>query len=239
MGKDHSSSKSRNLKVRVKKSKGRRSSSYRWLNRQLNDPFVARARREGLRSRAAFKLEELDGKFRLFRPGQSVVDLGSAPGGWAQVATKGVNSDGRRKDVPCGRVISVDLKEMDPIEGVDFLQLDLRSEDAASRILDLAGSRVDSMISDMAASATGHAKTDHLRTMALCETAAELSFELLNAGGTFVAKVLAGGTESGLLAELRSKFTCVHHAKPKASRPESSEKYVVALGYCGRVSSVV
>ena len=225
--------------MRVKKSKGRRTSSYRWLNRQLNDPFVARARREGLRSRAAFKLEEMDGKYRLFRPGQSVVDLGCAPGGWAQVAAKGVNSDGRRKNVPGGRVISVDLREMDPIEGVEFLLLDLRSDEAASRILQLAEGRVDSVISDMAASATGHAKTDHLRTMALCETAAELAFDLLNDGGTFVAKVLAGGTESGLLAELRSKFTCVHHAKPKASRSESSEKYVVALGYCGRGSSML
>ena len=239
MGRDQISSKSRNLKVRVKKSKGRRTSSYRWLNRQLNDPFVARARREGLRSRAAFKLEEMDGKYRLFRPGQSVVDLGCAPGGWAQVAAKGVNSDGRRKNVPGGRVISVDLREMDPIEGVEFLLLDLRSDEAASRILQLAEGRVDSVISDMAASATGHAKTDHLRTMALCETAAELAFDLLNDGGTFVAKVLAGGTESGLLAELRSKFTCVHHAKPKASRSESSEKYVVALGYCGRGSSML
>ena len=239
MGRDPISSKSRNLKVRVKKSKGRKTSSYRWLNRQLNDPFVARARREGLRSRAAFKLEELDGKYRLFRPGQSVVDLGCAPGGWAQVAAKGVNSDGRRKDMPGGRVISVDLREMDPIEGVEFLLLDLRSDEAASRILQLAEGRVDSVISDMAASATGHAKTDHLRTMALCETAAELSFDLLKDGGTFVAKVLAGGTESGLLAELRSKFTCVHHAKPKASRSESSEKYVVALGYCGRGSSML
>ena len=239
MARDHISSKSRNLKVRVKKSKGRRTSSYRWLNRQLNDPFVARARREGMRSRAAFKLEELDGKYGLFKPGQSVVDLGSAPGGWAQVATKGVNSDGRRKDVPGGRVISVDLKEMDPIEGVEFLLLDLRSEEAASRLLQLAEGRVNSVISDMAASATGHAKTDHLRTMALCETAAELSFDLLKDGGLFVAKVLAGGTENGLLAELRAKFTCVHHAKPKASRSESSEKYVVALGYCGRGSSML
>ena len=239
MARDHISSKSRNLKVRVKKSKGRRTSSYRWLNRQLNDPFVARARREGLRSRAAFKLEELDGKYGLFRPGQSVVDLGSAPGGWAQVATKGVNSDGRRKHMPGGRVISADLKEMDPIEGVEFLLLDLRSEEAASRLLQLAEGRVNSVISDMAASATGHAKTDHLRTMALCETAAELSFDLLKDGGIFVAKVLAGGTESDLLAELRSKFTCVHHAKPKASRSESSEKYVVALGYCGRGSSML
>ncbi|MCE2521984.1 MAG: RlmE family RNA methyltransferase [Rhodobacteraceae bacterium] len=233
MGKDRNSANSRKLTVRVRKAKGRRTSSHRWLNRQLNDPFVARARREGMRSRAAFKLEELDDKFRLFRPGFSVVDLGGAPGGWAQVAASRVNSNGCVPGAPKGRVISVDLKEMEPIDGVEFLQLDLRSEQAASRILQLSHGCVDAVISDMAEPATGHTKTDHLRIMALCEAAAQLSCDLLNGDGGFVAKVLAGGTEHRLLAELRSRFRSVRHAKPKASRSESSEKYVVALGYFG------
>ncbi len=223
----------RTLTVRVKKSKGRRTSSYRWLSRQLNDPYVARARAEGYRSRAAYKLQELDERYGLLQPGNLVVDLGCTPGGWSQIAAARINSAGTRRGLPVGRVIAVDLNEMEPLEGVEFLQMDIRSEDAPGAIVDHAGGPVDLVISDMAAPATGHASTDHLRVVALCEIAASFAEEVLKEGGCFVAKVLAGGTESGLLADLKSKFERVHHAKPKASRSGSSEKYVVALRYRG------
>ena len=223
----------RHLTVRVKKSGGRRASSHRWLNRQLNDPYVQQARAEGMRSRAAYKLSELDDKYRLLKPGYCVVDLGGAPGGWAQLAAGRVNSDGRRRDLAEGRVITVDLAEMQGIDGVELLQLDVRSDEALARLRSMTNGHADVVISDMAAPATGHSKTDHLRIMALCEDAAGLAFELLGDGGSFVCKVLSGGTENILLASLKARFTRVHHAKPAASRPRSPEKYVVALGYLG------
>ena len=233
MPRQRKSETARNLTVRVKKSRGRTNSSYRWLNRQLNDPYVLRARREGMRSRAAYKLEELNSRCRLFWPGCSVVDLGGAPGGWAQIAVAGTNSDGRSPSMPRGQVISVDLQEIEPLNGVDFLQLDLLSEESPEMILALSGGPVDIVASDMAAPSTGHSKTDHLRTMALCEAASDLADKLLRPGGGFVAKVLAGGTETNLLARLKRDFNKVRHVKPKASRAESSEKYVIASGYCG------
>ena len=230
-GKSRGSSGRRQLKVRVKTAKGRRISSSRWLSRQLNDQYVSQARREGMRSRAAYKLIELDEKYQMFRPGHVVVDLGCAPGGWSQVAVVRTNSNGLVPNQPSGKVIALDMIEMPPIDGVCFLHRDIQFEESASEILALAGGGVDAVVSDMAASSTGHAGTDHLRIMALCEAAAELSFELLKPDGVFVAKVLAGGTEGSLLAVLKTRFKKIHHAKPEASRADSSEKYVVALGY--------
>ena len=232
-GKKRGSGGRRQLKVRVKTAKGRRISSSRWLNRQLNDPYVSQARREGMRSRAAYKLLELDEKYQIFRPGHVVVDLGCAPGGWSQVAAGRTNSNGLLAHQPTGKVIALDMIEMPPIDGVSFLQRDIQSEGSASEILVLAEGGVDAVVSDMAAPSTGHAGTDHLRIMALCEAAAELSFDLLNPDGAFVAKVLAGGTEGSLLAVLKTRFKKIHHAKPDASRSDSSEKYVVALEYRG------
>ncbi len=223
----------RHLAVRVRKAKGRKISSYRWLNRQLNDPFVRQARLDGLRSRSAYKLAELDDRYRFLSPGKFVADLGCHPGGWTQIAVERVNADGRHAGKPVGRVLSLDIREMEPVEGAEFMELDLRSEQAGKLVQDRCSGRIDAVLSDMAAPATGHAQTDHLRIMALCESAAEMSFDLLVAGGCLVAKVLAGGAEHGLLGQLKSRFERVHHAKPKSSRASSSEKYVVALGFHG------
>lgn len=212
-------------RVRVKTAKGRKISSTRWLDRQLNDPYVAEAKRQGYRSRAAFKLAELDERFDLLRGAKRVVDLGAAPGGWTQLA--------RDRCARGATIVAVDIQEIEPIEGVVTLQLDIFDEAADERILDALGGPADIVISDMAAAATGHAGTDHLRTMALCEAALESADRLLRPGGAFLCKVLQGGTESELLAGIRKRFRKVRHVKPPASRADSRELYFVATGYRG------
>ena len=218
----------RSLKQRVKTGKGRTVSQKIWLERQLNDPYVKEARRLGYRSRAAYKIIELDDRFSFFKPGGCVLDLGSAPGGWAQVAAKRVGSiEGK------GFVGAIDIQDMEQVQGVDFIQLDFLDDSAPEKIQQLAGRRPDAVISDMAAPVTGHRQTDHLRTMALAEAAAWFAFDVLKPGGAFCAKVFQGGTSNELLKELKSRFRAVHHMKPKSSRPESVELYVIALGFKG------
>ena len=217
----------RDLKVRVRSS-GRTQASRRWLERQLNDPYVASARREGLRSRAAFKLMEIDDRAKLLKPGAKVVDLGAAPGGWSQVAAKRVRAGSG------GRVVAIDLLAMDPLPGVDFLQLDFLDPDAPERLKALLGGPADVVLTDMAANATGHRATDHLKIMGLAEAAAEFAREVLKPGGAFLAKVLQGGTEVELLASLKRDFASVKHVKPAASRSDSAELYVLATGFRGR-----
>ena len=217
----------RDLKVRVR-SGGRTQASRRWLERQLNDPYVARAKREGLRSRAAFKLMEIDDRAKLLKPGAKVVDLGAAPGGWSQVAAKRVRAGNG------GRVVAIDLLAMDPLPGVDFLQLDFLDPDAPERLKALLGGPADVVLTDMAANATGHRATDHLKIMGLAEAAAEFAREVLKPGGAFLAKVLQGGTEVELLASLKRDFASVKHVKPAASRSDSAELYVLATGFRGR-----
>jgi 23S rRNA (uridine2552-2'-O)-methyltransferase len=221
----------RALKVRVRAGRGRSVSSRTWLERQLNDPYVARAKSEGQRSRAAFKLAEIDDKYRLFRQGGRVVDLGAAPGGWSQVAAKGVGTPGGR-----GRVVAIDVLDMKPLEGVDFAQLDFLDAEAPERIKAMLGGQADVVLSDMAANATGHRKTDHLRIMALAEAAAEFAREVLAPGGAFLCKVLQGGTEGALLAQLKRDFASVKHVKPAASRTDSAELYLLATGFRGSAS---
>jgi len=215
----------RELKVRVRTGRGRSLSSKLWLDRQLNDPYVARAKREGFRSRAAYKLAEIDDKFHFLKSGARVVDLGAAPGGWSQVAASRVGAESGR-----GRVIAIDLLDMQSIPGVDFLQLDFLAEDAPDKLKAMAGGPVDVVLSDMAANATGHRKTDHLRIMGLAEAAAMFAREVLKPGGAFLAKVLQGGTEGALLADLKRDFATVKHVKPAASRSDSAELYVLAQG---------
>jgi 23S rRNA (uridine2552-2'-O)-methyltransferase len=213
---------SRALKVRVK-SKGRKLSSKLWLERQLNDPYVARAKREGFRSRAAYKLIEIDDKATVLKKGMRVIDLGAAPGGWSQVAARRVGAQ--------GRVVAIDVLPMDAIAGVDFAQLDFLSADAPEKLRVMLGGPADVVLSDMAANATGHAKTDHLRIMAMVEAAADFAREVLAPGGTFLAKVLQGGTEAALLTALKRDFKSVKHVKPSASRSDSAELYLLATGY--------
>ena len=219
----------RPLKVRVKSGKGRSLSSKLWLERQLNDPYVARARDEGLRSRAAFKLIEIDDKHRLLKPGARVVDLGAAPGGWSQVAAKGTGAGEGR-----GRVVAIDLLDMAPLAGVEFLQRDFLDPGAPDAIKALLGGPADLVLSDMAANAIGHRKTDHLKIMALAEAAAEFTREVLAPGGAFLCKMLQGGTETTLLAALKRDFASVKHVKPAASRTDSAELYLLASGFRGR-----
>ena len=221
----------RELKVKVKTARGRKLSSTRWLERQLNDPYVARARAEGMRGRAAFKLIELDDRFGFLKPGARVVDLGCAPGGWLQVAVERVNAQGRRGGKPKGFVLGIDLQEVAPLAGAELHVLDFLEEGADDKVRALLGGRADVVMSDMAAAASGHRQTDHLRIMALCEAAAEFAFDVLEEGGTFLAKVLAGGAEGELQKQLKQRFEKVHNVKPPASRSDSAEKYVVALGY--------
>lgn len=222
-----SSGSGRNLKVRVKSGKGRSLSSKLWLQRQLNDPYVARAKREGFRARAAYKLIEIDDKHRLLRPGARVVDLGAAPGGWSQVAA-------RRVGAGQGRVVAVDILEMAPVAGVDFIRRDFLDPGAADDIKARLGGPADVVLSDMAANATGHRKTDHLKIMALAEAAAEFARAVLAPGGAFLCKVLQGGTEATLLAALKRDFAVVRHVKPAASRTDSAELYLLATGFRGR-----
>ncbi len=224
----------RDLKVKVKTARGRKPSSTRWLQRQLNDPYVARARDEGWRGRAAFKLLELDDRHRFLRNGAVVVDLGCAPGGWLQVAAERVNARGEKRGKPQGRVIGIDLQEIEPVPGAEAHVMDFMEEGADTRLRALIGTGADVVLSDMAASSTGHKQTDHLRIVALCEAAAEFAFELLAEGGAFVAKVLEGGADATLQAELKRRFERVANVKPPASRADSSEKYVVATGFRGR-----
>jgi 23S rRNA (uridine2552-2'-O)-methyltransferase len=215
----------RALKVRVKTSKRRKQSSNIWLERQLNDPYVARAKREGFRSRAAFKLMEIDDKARILKKGARVVDLGAAPGGWSQVAAGRVGAPQR------GRVVAIDVLAMDTLPGVEFMQLDFLDPSAPDKLKAMLGGPADLVLSDMAANATGHAKTDHLKIMALVEMAADFAREVLSPGGAFLAKVLQGGTEAALLAVLKRDFASVKHVKPAASRSDSAELYLLATGY--------
>jgi 23S rRNA (uridine2552-2'-O)-methyltransferase len=218
---------SRELKVRVKSGKTRSLSSKLWLDRQLNDPYVARAKREGYRSRAAFKLAEIDDKNRFLKKGARVVDLGAAPGGWSQIAAKRVHAPGE------GRVVAIDILDMPAVAGVNFIHLDFLDADAPDKLRELLGGLANVVLSDMAANATGHRRTDHLKIMALAEAAADFACEVLAPGGAFLAKVLQGGTETELLASLKRDFATVKHVKPAASRTDSAELYLLAIGFRG------
>ena len=221
----------RNLKVRLKTAKGRKISSTRWLERQLNDPFVRQAKIKGYRSRSAFKILELNEKFEFLVPGARVLDLGCAPGGWSQVAAEKTNSALTKKHKKQGFVLSIDLKFVEPIEGVQLDILDFLEDDAPQKVKHWMGQKIDVVMSDMAPSSSGHKKTDHLRIINLCEQAAYFAFEVLEKGGTFVAKVLAGGAESELQKVLKNNFSKVSNVKPISSRSDSSEKFVVAKGF--------
>ncbi len=209
----------------IRTAKGRKVSSTRWLERQLNDPYVKRAKAENYRSRAAYKLLELDERFSLLKGVKAVVDLGIAPGGWSQVV---------RRTIPGAKVVGIDLLPTDPIDGVTILQMDFMDEDAPARLKDALGGPADLVMSDMAANTVGHPQTDHLRTMGLVEAGLEFAAEILRPGGAFVAKVLAGGADNHLVAELKRHFSAVKHAKPPASRKGSSEWYVIAQGFKGQ-----
>jgi len=213
----------RSKRINVKTAKGRKPSSTRWLARQLNDNFVVQAKKEGYRSRAAYKLIEINEKFKILKKGMNILDLGAAPGGWSQVASK----------ITSGNILAVDLLEIEPLPGVKTMIKDFYDADAAQIIVEALGGKVDIVMSDMAANTTGHADTDHLRIMILCEKAAELSFEILKPQGCFIAKIFKGGTENSLLVLIKQKFSKVKHFKPKSSRQESSEEYLVATGFRG------
>jgi len=216
------------LHVQVKTGGKRKLSSKLWLERQLNDPYVAQAKRDGYRSRAAYKLIEIDDKHRLLKPGMTVVDLGAAPGGWSQIAAKRIGAaDGK------GRVIAIDLLEMPEIAGVQFAQLDFHANDAPEKLTAMMGGRADVVMSDMAANTTGHRKTDQLRIVGLVEIAAAFAAEVLNPGGAFLAKVFQSGADTELLAQLKRDFAVVKHVKPAASRQDSAERYVLATGFRG------
>lgn len=219
----------RSLKTRVKTARKRSLSSTLWLERQLNDPYVARAKRDGYRSRAAYKLIEMDDRYRLFKPGGRIIDLGAAPGGWSQIAADRVKAKEGR-----GKVVGIDLLDMEPITGVTFAVKDFNDEDAPEIVKQMLGGEADGVMSDMAANTTGHKQTDHLRIVGLAELAAEFALDVLAPGGFFVAKVLQGGTEGQLLARLKRDFAAVRHVKPAASRADSAELYVLATGFRGR-----
>jgi 23S rRNA (uridine2552-2'-O)-methyltransferase len=219
----------RPLAVRLKDKKKRTVSQKQWLERQLNDPYVARAKREGLRSRAAFKLIEIDDKYRFLKPGGRVVDLGAAPGGWSEIAAKRVGSAAGR-----GKVVAIDILEMAPVSGVAFSRIDFLDPKAPDVLNAMLDGGADVVLSDMAANATGHKKTDQLKIMALVEAAAEFAREVLRPGGAFLSKVLQGGTEAALLADLKRDYATVRHVKPQASRADSSELYLLATGFRGR-----
>lgn len=216
------------LHVTVKSAGKRKLSSKLWLERQLNDPYVAQAKRDGWRSRAAYKLIEMDDKYRLLKPGQVVVDLGAAPGGWSQVAARKVGSlEGK------GKVVAIDLLEMPEIPGVTFTQLDFMDDKAPDMLREMIGGGADVVMSDMAANTTGHRKTDQLRIVGLVETAAAFAAEVLKPGGTFIAKVFQSGADADLLAQVKRDFATVRHVKPAASRQDSSERYLLATGFRG------
>ncbi len=222
-GAGHVSGRSRGPRVKLKPGRGRKISSRRWLERHLNDPFVAEAQRLGYRSRAAFKLKEMENTHGFLKKAGSILDLGSAPGGWTQII--------RQLAPKNSRVIAVDILDMDALPEVTILKLDFLADDAEDRLLKAIGGKVDVVLSDMAAPTTGHKQTDHLRTLVLVEAAFDFAIRITAPGGTFVAKVLQGGTEAQLLAEMRKYFTSVKHFKPEASRPESTELYVIARGF--------
>jgi 23S rRNA (uridine2552-2'-O)-methyltransferase len=232
-GKTTSGRGARDLTVKVKTAKGRKLSSTLWLERQLNDPYVRQAKTDGYRGRAAYKILELDDKFRFLVPGARVVDLGCAPGGWCQVAVPRVNALGAKSGKAMGRVLGVDLQLVEPIAGAEIHQLDFMADGAGAQVKAWLGGPADVVMSDMAASASGHKQTDHNRIIALCEAAAHFAFDVLTPGGTFVAKVLAGGAEGELQKLLKQKFTKVENVKPPASRADSSEKFVVAKLFRG------
>ncbi len=222
----------RSLKTRVKTARKRSLSSTLWLSRQLNDPYVARAKAEGYRSRAAFKLIEIDDRYHMLKPGGRIVDLGAAPGGWSQVAAQRVGLEKGQ-----GKVVAVDILDIEPIAGVDFAVIDFNDETAPARIKAMLDGGADGVLSDMAANATGHRKTDHLRIVGLVELAVEFAREVLAPRGFFLAKVLQGGTEGALLQSLKRDFVTVRHIKPGASRADSSELYVLATGFRGTATS--
>ena len=225
----------RELRVKVKSAKGRRLGSTRWLERQLNDHYVVRAKREGYRGRAAYKIMELNEKYNFLVNGARVVDLGCAPGGWIQVAVPLINALGEKKGKKIGTILGVDLQFVDPIPGAEIHILDFLADDADTLVKEWLGGKADVVMSDMAASASGHKQTDHNRIMALCEAAAYFAFDVLEDGGTFIAKVLAGGAEGELQKVLKQNFTKVVNVKPPASRSDSSEKFVVATGFRGAI----
>ncbi|MBY6047308.1 RlmE family RNA methyltransferase [Vannielia litorea] len=233
-GKNSSGRGMRDLRVKVKSARGRKLSSTLWLERQLNDPYVQRAKKEGYRGRAAFKIMELDDKYRFLVPGARVVDLGCAPGGWCQVAVPRINALGEKSGKAQGRIIGLDLQEVEPIAGAELHVLDFLEDGADDKVKAWLGGEADVVMSDMAAASSGHKQTDHLRIIALCEAAAYLAFDVLAPGGTFVAKVLAGGAEGELQKLLKQRFAKVANVKPGASRSDSSEKFVVATGFKGR-----
>ncbi|MZR30988.1 RlmE family RNA methyltransferase [Sneathiella litorea] len=217
------------LHTKVKTARGRKNSSTHWLQRQLNDPYVAEARTRGLRSRAAFKLLQLDERYNLLKSGDSVVDLGAAPGGWTQVAVDRVGAEKGK-----GKVLAVDILEMEPIPGAEVMQLDFTEEDADNKVKAALGGPANAVISDMAAPTTGHKQTDHLRIVFMCELALAFAIDVLAPDGVFIAKVLKGGTENELLEQMKKNFTHVRHAKPEASRADSREAYVIATGFRGK-----
>jgi len=222
----------RPLKVRLKSKKNRTVSQKRWLERQLNDPYVARAKREGMRSRAAYKLIEIDDRHHLLKPGARVVDLGAAPGGWSEIAAQRVGAaEGR------ARVVAIDILDMAPVAGVTFRRIDFLDPEAPTALQEMLGGPADVVLSDMAANATGHKKTDQLKIMALVEAGAEFAREVLRPGGSFLTKVLQGGTEPKLLAELKRDYATVRHVKPQASRADSAELYLLATGFRGAANS--
>lgn len=220
----------REFAVRLKNARSHKPSSQLWLQRQLNDPYVARAKREGFRSRAAYKFLEIDDRYRLLKPGMKIVDLGAAPGGWSQIAAERVGSvDGK------GRVVGIDLLDIEPIPGVDFAVMDFNDEDAPERLKAMLGGMADGVISDMAANTTGHKKTDHLRIIALAELAVEFAREVLVPGGFFLCKLFQGGDTTEIVTLLKREFALVRHVKPDASRAGSAELYVLATGFRGSV----
>jgi 23S rRNA (uridine2552-2'-O)-methyltransferase len=221
------------LKVRVKTARKRSLSSTLWLERQLNDPYVALAKRDGYRSRAAYKLIEMDDRFHFLKTGQKIIDLGAAPGGWSQVAAKRIGLEEGK-----GRIIGIDLLEIDPMAGVEFKVMDFLDPKAPDHLKDWMGGRADGVMSDMAANTTGHKKTDHLKIVALAELAIDFAREVLAPNGFFVAKVFQGGTEHTLLADLKRDFAQVRHVKPKASRAQSAELYVLATGFRGKAHTL-
>ncbi|MEO4000276.1 RlmE family RNA methyltransferase [Mesorhizobium sp. CAU 1732] len=222
----------RALHTRVKKKRGLKNSSRRWLERHLNDPYVHRAKAEGYRSRAAYKLLEIDDRYKILKPGQKVIDLGAAPGGWLQVAAERVKSPEAEPTV-----VGIDYLEMDAVPGSTILLMDFLDDAAPTRLMETLGGEPDLVMSDMAAPTTGHRRTDHIRTMHLCEVAADFAISVLKPGGHFLSKTFQGGTENELLDLLKRNFTTVHHVKPPASREESVELYILAKGFKGRAAA--
>lgn len=234
---------SRDFAVRLKNARSWKHSSQIWLQRQLNDPYVIKAKREGYRSRAAFKFLEIDDKFRLLKPGQRIVDLGAAPGGWSQIAAARVGSVdgtvfGKNTGKPKGRVIGIDLLDIEPIAGVEFTVMDFNDRDAPDRLKAMLGGLADGVLSDMAANTTGHKKTDHLKIVGLAELAVEFACQVLEPGGFFAVKLFQGGESSELVTKLKREFKTVRHVKPAASRADSSELYVLATGFRGQGANV-